>query len=238
MAYSIQQLTMQKAAPGLREMRQQLSRASGAGYANPNVKRMALREALAGYGEGVGSLMSAATSAATSEYNDTMDRQSRIPQWNLADSVADDRANAMTLALARQKQSLADRREREEKLSQADTLNYSRARSEQERQDAINAEARNRSRTLEDLRYSKGEQFANEAKRSLEDARQYNLAQQSRQNQLTDQATQRRQYLEDQNRQRNLAQEDAYAAQENAYMQQNRQQNLNLLWQDYLRRRV
>jgi hypothetical protein len=62
-------LAQQRAAPGLRALRNQISRASGVNYENPNAKRMTLRDALQGYGQGVASVINAAGQQATSEYN-------------------------------------------------------------------------------------------------------------------------------------------------------------------------
>jgi hypothetical protein len=65
----VKALTQQKSAAGLRAMRAQIQKAMGQGYRNANVKRMTLRDALAGYGQGVESVMSGAQSAAGQEYN-------------------------------------------------------------------------------------------------------------------------------------------------------------------------
>jgi hypothetical protein len=65
---AIDTLTQKRAAPGLRAMRQQVSRASGVSYDNPNMKRMTLRDALQGYGQGVEQTLSGANAAATNEY--------------------------------------------------------------------------------------------------------------------------------------------------------------------------
>jgi len=73
---AITTLTQQRAAPGLRALRQQINRASGVNYENANVKRMTLRDALAGYGQGVASVINAAGTAATNEYNAKYSRQS------------------------------------------------------------------------------------------------------------------------------------------------------------------
>ena len=61
-------LTQKRAAPGLRAMRQQINRFSGGSFDNPNVKRMTLRDALAGYGAGLSSIMGAAGASAAGEY--------------------------------------------------------------------------------------------------------------------------------------------------------------------------
>ena len=65
----IKELTQQKSAAGLRAMRAQIQKAMGQGYRNANVKRMTLRDALAGYGEGIENVMSGAQSQAGQEYN-------------------------------------------------------------------------------------------------------------------------------------------------------------------------
>lgn len=65
----IKELTQQKSAAGLREMRAQIQKAMGQGYRNANVKRMTLRDALAGYGQGIENVMTGAQTAAGSEYN-------------------------------------------------------------------------------------------------------------------------------------------------------------------------
>lgn len=64
----IKELTSQKSAAGLRAMRAQIQKAMGQGYRNPNVKRMTLRDALAGYGQGIESVMTGAQTAASGEY--------------------------------------------------------------------------------------------------------------------------------------------------------------------------
>jgi hypothetical protein len=66
---AITTLAQQRAAPGLRALRQQINRASGVNYENPNAKRMTLRDALQGYGQGVASVINAAGQQATGEYN-------------------------------------------------------------------------------------------------------------------------------------------------------------------------
>jgi hypothetical protein len=65
---AIESLTQKKAAPGLRNLRQQVQRVTGRRYDNPQVGRMTLREALQGYGSGIGSVMGSAGEVATGEY--------------------------------------------------------------------------------------------------------------------------------------------------------------------------
>jgi hypothetical protein len=73
---AVDNLTQQRAAPGLRSLRQQVNRAAGANYENPNVKRMTLRDALAGYGSGLSSVMGSASSAAANEYGNRFSAES------------------------------------------------------------------------------------------------------------------------------------------------------------------
>jgi hypothetical protein len=73
---AITTLAQQRAAPGLRALRNQVNRASGVNYENPNAKRMTLRDALQGYGQGVANVINAAGQQATSEYNAKYSRQS------------------------------------------------------------------------------------------------------------------------------------------------------------------
>ena len=65
----IKGLTQKYAAGGLRALRQQVNRAMGMNYANPNLKRMTLREALAGYGQGLENVLGGAAKTAASEYS-------------------------------------------------------------------------------------------------------------------------------------------------------------------------
>lgn len=62
-------LTQKKSAAGLRAARQALQQTIGGYYENPNVKRMTLRDALAGYGQSVESVISGADTSARDEYN-------------------------------------------------------------------------------------------------------------------------------------------------------------------------
>jgi hypothetical protein len=61
-------LTAKYAAPGLRAMRRQVQSAMGKSYANPNVKRLSLREALSGYGEGIENVLAGASNTAANQY--------------------------------------------------------------------------------------------------------------------------------------------------------------------------
>lgn len=64
----IEAKTQRKAAPGLRALRAQMQKVSGGYYENPNIKRMTLREALAGYGQGVENVVAGAETGAEAEY--------------------------------------------------------------------------------------------------------------------------------------------------------------------------
>jgi hypothetical protein len=77
---AIDALTQKRSAPGLRAMRQQVSRASGVSYDNPNMKRMTLRDALQGYGQGVEQTLSGANAAATNEYGNQFSAESEGSQ--------------------------------------------------------------------------------------------------------------------------------------------------------------
>jgi hypothetical protein len=64
----IESKTQRKAAPGLRTLRGQMQKVTGGYYENPNVKRMTLREAFAGYGQGLENVMTGAEKEAETEY--------------------------------------------------------------------------------------------------------------------------------------------------------------------------
>jgi hypothetical protein len=65
---AIDTLQQKRAAPGLRALRGQMNRASNVSSDNPNVKRMTLRDALSGYGQGLSSVMGQAGATAAGEY--------------------------------------------------------------------------------------------------------------------------------------------------------------------------
>lgn len=64
----VSSLTQKRAAPGVRRLRETTQQAMGATYDNPNVKRMTVRDALAGYGSGLENVMAGAGSTARAEY--------------------------------------------------------------------------------------------------------------------------------------------------------------------------
>ena len=61
-------LTQKAAGPGMREMRKGLREAQRRYYENPNVRRMTLRDAMAGYGMGIEKVMQGARREAQAEY--------------------------------------------------------------------------------------------------------------------------------------------------------------------------
>lgn len=62
-------LTQTSSAGTLRGLRSAVQRVAGENYANPNVRRMTLRDALAGYGQGLQSAISSASDTARNLYN-------------------------------------------------------------------------------------------------------------------------------------------------------------------------
>ena len=64
----VERLRQQAAGPGVRKLRTALSRALVRSYENPNVAKMITRSALAGYGEGLESVLSGASRTAESQY--------------------------------------------------------------------------------------------------------------------------------------------------------------------------
>lgn len=64
----VQSLTELAAGPSMRKLRNQMREVQGKYYENPNVKRMTLRDALAGYGLGLENAMAGARKQAVEEY--------------------------------------------------------------------------------------------------------------------------------------------------------------------------
>lgn len=65
----IRKLTAMNAAPGLRALRSQIQAAQNKTYRNPTMKRLTLRDALAGYGQGLESVLAGAKNAGLQEYD-------------------------------------------------------------------------------------------------------------------------------------------------------------------------
>jgi len=76
----ITRLTQKRAAPGIRRLRSAIQQAMGGVYESPQIKRMTLREALAGYGMGLESVMGGAGREATSEYGQKYGREFEAQQ--------------------------------------------------------------------------------------------------------------------------------------------------------------
>lgn len=72
---AIRKAAQRKAAPRLRSLRRQMEREAGRQYENPNVKRMTLRQAMEGYGLGLGSIMGQAEAAGRAEYGQQYGRE-------------------------------------------------------------------------------------------------------------------------------------------------------------------
>jgi hypothetical protein len=65
---AIAKKTQKYAAPGIRGLRTAMQETTAQRYDNPNVKRMTLRDALLGYGQGLESVMAGAGKTASAEY--------------------------------------------------------------------------------------------------------------------------------------------------------------------------
>ncbi len=81
-------LTQQKAAPGLRELRNQVQRATRTSSDNPQVGRMTLRDALRGYGSGISSVLGGASSAARGEYGQKYGIQADVAKTNYGGAMS------------------------------------------------------------------------------------------------------------------------------------------------------
>jgi hypothetical protein len=89
----VESLTQRKAAPGLRSARQALQSSTGGYYENPNVKRMTLRDALAGYGMAVENVMSGASNEARSQYNNEYNIEADASKTNFNKDVEEGKLN-------------------------------------------------------------------------------------------------------------------------------------------------
>ncbi len=79
---AIESLTQRNAASGLRGLREQVQRVTGRKYENAQVGRMTLREALQGYGAGMGSVLSAAGGTARGEYSQKYGIEADVAKTN------------------------------------------------------------------------------------------------------------------------------------------------------------
>jgi len=64
----VRSLSRKRSAPQVSKLRRAVQKTMARSYDNPNVQRMTLRDALAGYGEGLGSVTGAADASARQEY--------------------------------------------------------------------------------------------------------------------------------------------------------------------------
>jgi hypothetical protein len=85
---AIENLTQRNAAPGLRGLREQVQRVAGRKYENAQVGRMTLREALQGYGSGIGSVLSGAGTSARGEYGQKYGIEADVAKTNFGGSMA------------------------------------------------------------------------------------------------------------------------------------------------------
>ncbi len=85
---AIENLTQQKASGGLRELRSQVQRVTGRKYYNAQVGRMTLREALQGYGAGVGSVLSGAGNVARGEYGQKYGIEADVAKTNYGGAMS------------------------------------------------------------------------------------------------------------------------------------------------------
>ncbi len=85
---AIESLTQKKAAPGLRSLRQQVQRVTGRRYDNPQVGRMTLREALQGYGSGIGTVLGSAGETALGEYGRRYGIEADVAKTNYGGKMA------------------------------------------------------------------------------------------------------------------------------------------------------
>jgi hypothetical protein len=70
-------LGQQVAAPGIRALRNKLNQVANQSFQNPNVKRVTLRDALSGYGQGLESVMAGAQRQGQAMYQSEYDAQAK-----------------------------------------------------------------------------------------------------------------------------------------------------------------
>jgi hypothetical protein len=82
----VRAMTQKEAASGVRRLREAVQMAMGQRYENPNVKRMTLREALQGYGSGLGDVMSKAGQTAQARYTQQLqlEHDEALRNWQAA----------------------------------------------------------------------------------------------------------------------------------------------------------
>lgn len=78
----VKRLTQEQLAPAVRGLRSALQRVASKRYDNPNVGRMTLRDALAGYGQGLQSAYAGASATARNLYNEEYSREADAAKTN------------------------------------------------------------------------------------------------------------------------------------------------------------
>lgn len=89
----VRSLQQQEASGAIRGLRSAMQKVSSGSYDNPNVKRMTLREALAGYGQGLQSAMSSAGTSARNLYNTEYGMKADAAKTNYAANVNEAQTN-------------------------------------------------------------------------------------------------------------------------------------------------
>jgi len=89
----VSKIAAREAAPSIRRLRDVTARAIGQNLENPNVRRMTVREALQGFGSGLGSILSGAQRAAVQQY---------MPRYEASVSAAQTQFGANVESLAQE----------------------------------------------------------------------------------------------------------------------------------------
>ena len=121
----IDRLQQKRAAPGLRAMRSQMNRVGNVSSDNPNVKRMTLRDALAGYGQGLSGVMGQAGATAAGEYSNKYGREVSNAQFGWqgqAQNAMAENAYGMDVAKTRYGSLLEEWRSKENALRAGSTV--------------------------------------------------------------------------------------------------------------------
>jgi len=93
----ISEIAQRLMAPGVRRLRGEVRRSQNETYDNPNAKRMVMRDALAGYGQGLESVSSGAYRGALSQYNSEYSREynESMTNFNAAENARGQNFQAM-----------------------------------------------------------------------------------------------------------------------------------------------
>ncbi len=104
----VERLRQTAAGPGVRKLRTALSRALVRSYENPNVAKMITRSALAGFGEGLESVLSGASRTAESQYQSEIGRDTQEAFANYQATLSEYMAKAKSVTTQTTKQVFAD----------------------------------------------------------------------------------------------------------------------------------